>query len=92
MKPPKHLFIEIMHNEQISQAAALEAGMTYLKFQSADSGAEYVHIYPEIIHTQEEIFLFAMEYGKFLNEFQKGFREVPEVVKEIYFKNKNNQN
>ena len=90
--PPKELFIELTQNAEISQAAAVEAAMSHLKIKSGDAGAKYVYLYLDFIRSREDVFLFAMEFGKFLADFESGRKAVPAPVKEMFYASLHSKN
>lgn len=70
----------------VETAARLEGEMTYLKQQAAPEkeASRTVHIYPDIVQTREDMFLFAMIIGQTLSELQNGLRSVSDEAEELF--------
>jgi hypothetical protein len=87
---PENMILRLKEDKEISMAASLEAEMTYMKSQLPDKkNSEVVYMYPDLVHTKEDLFLFAMTFGMHLNALQEGTRQVNPEVKKM-FESKNN--
>lgn len=89
VKIPDNMILKLKEDKEISTAARLEAEMTYMKIREPNpQNTEVIYMYPDLVRTKEDLFLFAMTYGMHLNGLNEGLRKVnPEVEKIFTAKN-----
>lgn len=78
---PEGTILQLIENKEIEQCARLEAEMTFMKSKNSESTAAAIYMYPEIIRTKEDMFLFAMSFGRYLAELNHNLRKIsPQVI------------
>lgn len=81
---PEGSVLRLIENKEIEQCARLEAEMTFVKSRMREASAEAIYMYPEIIKTKEDLFLFAMTFGRHLTELGHNLRKVSPQVMDIF--------
>ena len=85
---PNEMILHIPDDEQVATAGRLEAEMTYMKTKLEKELANAVYMYPDIVKTREQLFLFAFCYGRHYEQLMSGSRRVSPQVEGIFKQNR----